>query len=93
MLGTIIDLIFFVLNRLISLYMIMIAIYCLLNWLPNAAYSKFGQFISRFVTPFLRLFSFARIGMVDVSPIIALILLQVLQSILVKIELLVLNLL
>ncbi|UQS87503.1 YggT family protein [Nicoliella spurrieriana] len=73
--------------------MIIIVIYCLLIWLPNAAYSKFGQFIARFVAPFLRLFSFARIGMVDISPVIALIVLQVLQSILMRIEILVLNLL
>ncbi|MHA8138664.1 YggT family protein [Lactobacillaceae bacterium Scapto_B20] len=91
MLGTIIGLIFFVINRLISLYMIVILIYCLLSWLPNAANSKFGQIISNLVVPFLRLFSFVRIGMIDLSPVIAIFLLDILQTILSRIEILVLT--
>ncbi|ANZ62497.1 cell division protein [Secundilactobacillus paracollinoides] len=69
--------IYWVLSHLIELYSWAIVIYALLSWFPGAYQTAFGQFLARIVEPFQRWFNFAHIGMIGFAPIVALIVLQV----------------
>lgn len=58
-----------------NIYFYMIVIYVLMSWLPNVRESAIGEFLGKFVEPYLR--PFRRLippigGMLDVSPIVAL---------------------
>ncbi|WP_411343167.1 YggT family protein [Paenibacillus sp. WLX1005] len=71
--------IFEVLGILYRIYMYMIIIYILLSWLPSARESSFGQLLGRLVEPYLA--PFRRFippigGVLDISPIVALFVLQ-----------------
>lgn len=72
-----ISMIYWVLSHLIELYSWAIVIYALLSWFPGAYQTAFGQFLARIVEPFQRWFNFAHIGMIGFAPIVALIVLQV----------------
>ncbi|MCK8607292.1 YggT family protein [Apilactobacillus ozensis] len=67
------------LDKLIFLYIIAILINSLMTFLPGASYSKFGQFVSKIVYPFESLFKFAIVGMVDFSPVAAIVVLQLVR--------------
>jgi YggT family protein len=57
----------------------MIIAYVLLSWLPNARESVIGDLLARFVEPYLspfRRFIPPIFGMIDISPIVALIALR-----------------
>jgi YggT family protein len=57
----------------------MIIIYVLLSWLPNARESFIGELLGRLVEPYLapfRRFIPPIFGMIDISPIVALIVLN-----------------
>jgi len=57
----------------------MIIIYILLSWLPSARESSFGQILARLVEPYLapfRRFIPPIMGAIDISPIVALFVLQ-----------------
>ncbi|WP_188776454.1 YggT family protein [Paenibacillus hunanensis] len=59
--------------------MYMIIIYILMSWLPSARESSFGQLLARLVEPYLA--PFRRFippigGVLDISPIVALFVLQ-----------------
>lgn len=74
-LGTLFSLI----STLYQVYLYMIIAYVLLSWIPNARDSFIGQLLGRFVEPYLSIFR--RIippigGVIDISPIVALIALQ-----------------
>lgn len=61
------------------IYMYMIIIYILMSWLPSARESSFGQVLARLVEPYLA--PFRRFippigGVLDISPIVALFVLQ-----------------
>ncbi|GGJ19831.1 YggT family protein [Paenibacillus hunanensis] len=61
------------------IYMYMIIIYILMSWLPSARESSFGQLLARLVEPYLA--PFRRFippigGVLDISPIVALFVLQ-----------------
>lgn len=64
--------------RLVSLYYWALIIYILMSWFPNARESSIGQFLTRICEPFLE--PFRRIvpplGMIDISPIVAIIVLR-----------------
>lgn len=68
-----------IINYAIQIYMLAIVIDALLTWFPGASQSRFGQFLGRIVNPFLEYFNFAHIGMLGFGPILALIVLQLLQ--------------
>jgi YggT family protein len=58
------------------IYRYLIIIYLVMSWLPNVRESAVGEFLSRLVEPYLR--PFRKIippigGVIDVSPIVALI--------------------
>ncbi|WP_082472271.1 YggT family protein [Paenibacillus bovis] len=64
-----------VLYYLYQIYTYMLIIYILLSWLPSARESSFGQLLGRLVEPYLA--PFRRFippigGVLDISPIVAL---------------------
>ena len=66
-------------DTLYEIYFYMIIAYVLLSWIPNARESFIGELLGKFVEPYLA--PFRKIippigGMLDVSPIVALIALQ-----------------
>lgn len=77
-----------VIGGLFGLYEIAIFIYCFMSWIPGLTQSRFAGFISSIVDPFLNLIRRVipmRIGLFDFSPIVALILVQVLESVIFRI--------
>lgn len=70
-------------NLLYQIYFYMIIAYVLLSWLPNARQSFVGELLGKIVEPYLSVFR--RFippigGMIDISPIVALIALQFVAS-------------
>ncbi|GEO68581.1 YggT family protein [Levilactobacillus acidifarinae] len=72
-------LIFKILNWLVGAYVLLIVIYALLSWLPGGYQSRFGQIIGRLVEPFLSYFNFIAIGPLGFGPVVAIIVLTVVQ--------------
>ncbi|MCA1053436.1 YggT family protein [Rossellomorea aquimaris] len=74
-------LVFEVLSTLIQLYSWALIIYILMSWFPNARETSIGQFLARICEPYLE--PFRRIvpplGMIDISPIVAFIVLNLAQ--------------
>lgn len=62
----------------IEVYFWMIFIYVLSSWIPNLRESQFGYTLGRLVEPYLSFFRrfIPPIGMLDISPIVALIALR-----------------
>ncbi|MEC0181493.1 YggT family protein [Paenibacillus peoriae] len=67
-----------VIGWLFQIYSYMIIAYVLLSWLPNARESVVGDLLSKCVEPYLSPFRrfIPPIGMIDISPIVALIALR-----------------
>lgn len=65
-------------QQLLSLYMIVVIIYIFMSWFPNARESSFGQIIGRLVEPYLQPFRqiIPPLGMIDISPIVAILALR-----------------
>ncbi|MCC3380006.1 YggT family protein [Paenibacillus farraposensis] len=63
---------------LFQIYSYMIIAYVLMSWLPNARESMIGELLAKFVEPYLSPFRrfIPPIGMIDISPIVALIALR-----------------
>ncbi|WP_416826928.1 YggT family protein [Ectobacillus polymachus] len=76
-----------ILLTLFDVYYYAIIVYILLSWLPSARESAIGVFLARICEPFLEPFRriIPAIGMIDISPIVALIVLRFAQSGLAKI--------
>ncbi|AYM02977.1 MAG: YggT family protein [Levilactobacillus sp.] len=72
-------LLFKVLNWAVSAYILLIVVYALLSWLPGGYQSKFGQIIGRLVEPFLRYFEFVSVGPLGFGPVVAIIVLTLVQ--------------
>lgn len=64
--------------RLISIYSIVLIIYILMSWFPGARDSQFGYFLSKICEPYLEPFRriIPPLGMIDISPIVALLVLN-----------------
>ncbi|MFD1124912.1 YggT family protein [Lentilactobacillus raoultii] len=77
---SVISTIVWLLNKLISIYMLAIVIYALMSWFPNAYGTAFGRFLGQIVEPFQRLFNFASVGMISFAPVVALIVLGLVQG-------------
>ncbi|MDV2685351.1 YggT family protein [Alkalihalophilus sp. As8PL] len=60
------------------IYSFLIIGYILLSWFPNARESSFGQFLGSIVEPYLEPFRkfIPPLGMIDLSPIVAIIVLR-----------------
>jgi YggT family protein len=65
--------VFDLLQKLIEIYSWALIIYILLSWFPNARESSIGQFLARICEPYLEPFRkiIPPIGMMDISPIVA----------------------
>ena len=65
--------IFYFLQKLITYYSWALIVYILMSWFPNARDTSIGRFLARICEPYLE--PFRRIippfGMMDVSPIVA----------------------
>lgn len=68
--------IFLVLLRIIDIYSLILAVYALLSWFPQAYQSRITQFIAALCEPFVSYFRRFKIGMMSFSVAIALIFLQ-----------------
>ena len=75
------DLLKTVLAQIMYLYSIVLIIYILMSWVPGARESRFGEFLGRLAEPYLEVFRkiIPPIGMIDISPIIALLVLNFAQ--------------
>ncbi|OCS91426.1 YggT family protein [Caryophanon latum] len=69
-------------NVLFTIYSFMIIIYILMSWIPALQESKFGEILAKFVEPYLGIFRrfIPPIGMIDISPIVAIFLLSFIQQ-------------
>ncbi|TFE03564.1 YggT family protein [Jeotgalibacillus sp. R-1-5s-1] len=67
--------IFSLLITLLQFYSYALIIYILLSWFPNARESSFGQILGRICEPYLEPFRkiIPPLGMIDISPIVAII--------------------
>lgn len=68
-----------IIDALFNIYKYMIIIYILMSWLPNMRDNFIGELLSKLVEPFLapfRKFIPPIMGMLDISPIVALFVLQ-----------------
>ncbi len=72
------EMIFLLLDTAFSVYFMAIIIYILMSWLPGARESTFGQALASICEPYLEIFRriIPPLGMIDISPIVAIILLR-----------------
>ncbi|WP_160720120.1 YggT family protein [Bacillus sp. USDA818B3_A] len=65
--------VFDLLQQIINIYSWALIIYILMSWFPNARESFIGRFLARICEPYLEPFRkiIPSIGMMDISPIVA----------------------
>ncbi|MBM6613510.1 YggT family protein [Desemzia sp. RIT804] len=70
-----------VLSAALEIYSVLLVIYILLSWFPNAYQSKLGQLLARVCEPYLDVFRriIPPIGMISISGIVALLALNVIS--------------
>lgn len=75
-------LIFTIVNYLFQFYSIALIIYILMSWVPAAYDSKFGRILAKICDPYLDFFRrfIPPIGMIDISPIAALLVLNLIRA-------------
>ncbi|WP_083485661.1 YggT family protein [Loigolactobacillus rennini] len=78
---TLVNGIFYLLTRLIDIYMFIIVIYVLMSWFPNAYQTKLGQLMARICEPYLNIFSriIPPIAGLSFAPLVALLVLGMAQ--------------
>ena len=71
-----------IISSAISVYSILLIVYIFMSWVPNTKESAIGRFLERIIEPYLE--PFRRIippfGMIDVSPIVAILVLRFAQT-------------
>ncbi|MEH7305930.1 YggT family protein [Neobacillus drentensis] len=74
--------VFSLLQQLIQIYSWALIIYILMSWFPNARESSIGQFLAKICEPYLEPFRkiIPPIGMMDISPIVAFLVLNFASS-------------
>ncbi len=75
--------IYSIVGTLFQIYFYMILVYVLMSWLPNVRESFVGELLGKLVEPYLapfRRFIPPIMGMIDISPIVALFVLQLAQQ-------------
>ncbi|GAM14234.1 YggT family protein [Mesobacillus selenatarsenatis] len=72
------DLVIGIIAQVVSLYQWALIIYIFMSWFPNARETTIGQFLARICEPFLEPFRriVPSIGMIDISPIVAFLVLR-----------------
>ncbi|MEH7075034.1 YggT family protein [Neobacillus drentensis] len=75
-------LVFSLLQKLIEIYSWALIIYILMSWFPNARGTTIGQFLAKICEPYLEPFRkiIPPIGMMDISPIVAFLVLNFASS-------------
>lgn len=75
------------LQQLIQIYSWALIIYILMSWFPNARDTSVGRFLARICEPYLEPFRkiIPPIGMIDISPIVAFLVLNFAQRGLVSV--------
>lgn len=65
-------------TKAVTVYLWALIIYILMSWFPNSRESSLGQFLTAICEPFLEPFRrfIPPIGMIDISPIVAIIVLR-----------------
>lgn len=68
-----------VLSYAVQIYIYMIIAYILMSWIPSLQHSTFGQLLGKVVEPYLAIFRkiIPPLGMIDLSPIVAIFALQI----------------
>jgi YggT family protein len=78
-----------VVNSLINFYEILVLVWCILSWIPmrSGILAEIQEVISKIVMPYLGLFRrfIPPLGGIDFSPVVAILLLNVIQRLLVSI--------
>lgn len=75
------------LNWLINAYIMVIIVWCLLSWFPNARNTRLGEIIDRLVEPYMRWFDFIPpLGGISFSPVVAIFVLYLVQDGLIFLE-------
>ncbi|TMU87859.1 YggT family protein [Bacillus sp. BHET2] len=71
-----------ILSKLIQIYSWALIIYILMSWFPSARETSIGQFLVKICEPYLEPFRriVPSIGMIDISPIVAFIVLNLAQN-------------
>jgi len=72
------DLLFYILRTALNVYGFALIVYILMSWFPGARESSFGNILTRICEPYLEKFRkiIPPIGMIDISPIVALVVLN-----------------
>lgn len=68
-----VDIFFGIVFKAINLYMILLIIYILMSWVPASRETKFGILLGKITEPYLGFFRrfIPPLGMIDISPIVA----------------------
>ena len=76
------ELILFLLINAMTIYSYALIVYILMSWFPGARESGFGQIMGRICEPYLEVFRkfIPPIGMIDFSPIVAIITLNLAKT-------------
>jgi YggT family protein len=69
----IITTLFSLILRAIDLYLILLIVYILMSWVPASRETKFGRMLGKITEPYLGFFRkfIPPLGMIDISPIVA----------------------
>lgn len=89
---SLVGVIFKVLNWCISAYILLIVVYALMSWLPGAYQSRLGQFVGRIVNPFLSYFDRIALGPLGFGPVVAIVVLTLVQYVVYALEGMLINL-
>lgn len=75
-------LVLLVLLKVIDVYIILNIVYIFMSWVPGARESQFGDMLSRLCEPYLEQFRriIPPLGMIDITPIVAIIALRLAQT-------------
>ena len=70
-----------IISIIFSIYSFMLIVYILMSWVPAAQSSSFGRLLAKFCEPYVGFFRkfIPPIGMIDFSPIIAILLLSFIE--------------
>jgi YggT family protein len=76
------DTVIYIIYRAVEVYSWVLIAYILMSWFPNARDTAIGRFLTKVSEPYLEPFRrfVPAIGMFDISPIVALIVLRLAQS-------------
>lgn len=76
------DQVFKLLSTVLEIYSFALIIYILMSWFPGARESTFGIFLGKITEPYLEQFRrfIPPIGMIDISPIVAIYVLYIARS-------------